>query len=143
MASRPARLVISAVESQDRSFTYLNRLRSVVRPFPSLIEFSTVLLLVIHQPAYRNGSQDHKENVTQGTIIEFWYPKTCAGGLKGGKSPANGELMACNGPEGRPTPCYYRHSGGNANARESFPPDRDSQLFSVDTRLKISIHETI
>ncbi len=52
---------------QDRSFTCLNRLRSVVRPFPSLIEFSTVLLLTIHQPAYRNGTQDHKENVTRGT----------------------------------------------------------------------------
>src|SRR5713226_7124204 len=63
MASPPARLVISAVESQDRSFTCLNRLRSVVRPSPSLIEFNIALLLPM-QPTYRSGSQDHKENVT-------------------------------------------------------------------------------
>src|ERR1700730_8975966 len=116
MASRPARLVISAVESQDRSFTYLNRFRSVVRPFPSLIEFSTVLLLAIRQPAYRNGSQDHNENVTQGTNIEFWNPKACAGGLKGGKSPANGGLMACKGPakglKESLRPATIRHSAG-------------------------------
>src|ERR1700730_201493 len=100
--SPPARLVSSAAESQDSSFTCLNRFRSVVPPFPSLIEFSTVLLLIIHQPAYANGSQDHKENVTRGTILEFW--KELGSPRRGSEQrqePATGAPVACRGHEAK------------------------------------------
>jgi len=90
-----------------------------------------MLLLSIHQPAYRNGSQDHKENVTQGTIIEFWNPKACAGGLKGGKSPPMVANGLQRGLKEDLRPATIDISGRNENARESVPPDRDSQSFAV------------
>src|SRR5450755_1138298 len=89
MASPPARLVISTVESQDRSFTCLNRLRSVVRSFPSLIEFSTALLLLIHRLHYRSGSQNQRNTSREERESRsVRNSSACAEGLKGGKSPA-------------------------------------------------------